>query len=138
MSIISQMNYQNPWWTDKGKIHEDSGVMKAVASKPRFFPSISAQSTLIMGPRQVGKTTFMKTTIMKLLDEGVEPTSILFFSCDSLRDRKQLIELLHDYRSFINSGKAHIFGLHFPQKGDPSRQANQEGDLLPAKFQGIF
>lgn len=109
MSIISQMNFQNPWWADKGKIHEDSGVMKAVASKPRFFPSISEQSTLIMGPRQVGKTTFMKTTIMKLLDEGVEPTSILFFSCDSLRDRKQLIELLHDYRSFINSGSAHIF-----------------------------
>jgi predicted AAA+ superfamily ATPase len=62
-----------------------------------------------MGPRQVGKTTFLKTSIMNLLESGVEPTKILFFSCESLNDREKLISLLHEYRTYVNSREAHIF-----------------------------
>jgi len=31
MSLISQMNFQNPWWADKGKIYEDEHIRKVLS-----------------------------------------------------------------------------------------------------------
>lgn len=109
MSLISQMNFQNPWWVDKKSIYEDEQVKKALLCNPKFIPSPLQESVLLMGPRQVGKTTFLKTSIMNLLERGVEPTKILFFSCESLKDKEDLISLLHEYRTFVNSQEAYTF-----------------------------
>ncbi|WP_373279950.1 ATP-binding protein [Metallosphaera hakonensis] len=62
-----------------------------------------------MGPRQVGKTTFIKTTIMSILERGVKPTEVFFFSCDSLKDKDDLVSLLSQYRSLVNSEGGFIF-----------------------------
>ncbi|AEE93033.1 AAA+ family ATPase [Acidianus hospitalis W1] len=108
MSLISQMNFQNPWWIDRNKIYDDEHVKRALSSNPRFIVQPLDENLLIMGPRQVGKTTYMKTTIMSLL-EREEPTKILFFSCDSLKDKEDLISLMSQYRSFINPEGGFIF-----------------------------
>ncbi|BDC18503.1 ATP-binding protein [Acidianus sp. HS-5] len=108
MSLISQMNFQNPWWVSKDKIFEDEHVKRALSSNPRFIMQPLNESLLIIGPRQVGKTTFMKTTIMSLLEKE-EPTKIFFFSCDSLKDKEELISLVSQYRSFINPERGFIF-----------------------------
>jgi len=98
------MSFQNPWWIDKNKILEDEYVKRAKV----LIPPIK-ENALILGPRQVGKTTFLKTTIKTLLEEGVSSTSILFFSCDALSRKEELISLINEYRSLVNKGKAYIF-----------------------------
>jgi predicted AAA+ superfamily ATPase len=102
------MNFQNPWWVDKMSIYEDDQVKRALSVSPKFIIPPPQESVLLLGPRQVGKTTFLKTCILSFLERGVEPTKILFFSCETLRDREQLISLLHDYRAFINSQEAYV------------------------------
>jgi len=105
VSYISQISFQNPWWTDKNKILEDEHVKKAKVVIPPI-----RENALILGPRQVGKTTFLKTTIKSLLeDEKVDPNSILFFSCDALSRKDELISLINEYRTIVNKGKAYIF-----------------------------
>jgi len=99
------MSFQNPWWTDKSKILEDEHVKKAKVVIPPI-----RENALILGPRQVGKTTFLKTTIKSLLeDEKVDPNSILFFSCDALSRKDELISLINEYRTLVNKGKAFMF-----------------------------
>lgn len=60
-------------------------------SKRRYysgFYSLVKQSTLhravvLMGPRRIGKTVMMYQAIQDLLDEGVNPQQILYFSLDT-------------------------------------------------------
>lgn len=99
------MSFQNPWWIDSKKIYDDENVKKGKI----YIPSLS-QNSLILGPRQVGKTTFIKLTIKNFLEKGVKPEKILFFSCDALSKKEELIELVHEYRTLINSGEeSYIF-----------------------------
>ncbi|WP_338604571.1 ATP-binding protein [Sulfolobus tengchongensis] len=98
------MSFQNPWWIDPKKIYEDENVRKAKI----FIPPLT-ENALILGPRQVGKTTFVKTTIKSLLEKGTKPEKILFFSCDSLSKKEELIDLINQYRTLINKDEAHIF-----------------------------
>jgi predicted AAA+ superfamily ATPase len=89
-------------------VYEDDQVKKALSVNPRFTVPQPQESVLLLGPRQVGKTTFLKTSIMSFLEKGVESTKILFFSCESLREKEQLISLLHEYRTLINPQEAYI------------------------------
>ncbi len=103
------MNFQNPWWADKNRIYEDEQIKKVLSLNPKFIIPPVNDSIMILGPRQVGKTTFMKTTIMNIIEKNIEPTKILFFSCDSLKDKEDLISLLSQYRSLINADNGYIF-----------------------------
>jgi predicted AAA+ superfamily ATPase len=106
VSIISRMVFQNPWWGDKNKIYEDD-VIRRVINSPYRIPPVQ-ENILLLGPRQVGKTSFLKTTIMKIL-ENEDPKKVLFFSCEPLRDKDDLIELIHEYRNTINPDDGYIF-----------------------------
>ncbi|QGA55500.1 AAA family ATPase [Sulfolobus sp. E5-1-F] len=98
------MSFQNPWWIDRNKILEDEHVKKA-----KVIISPINENALILGPRQVGKTTFLKTTIKTLL-EREDPKSILFFTCDAFSRKEELIGLINEYRTLINREKrAYIF-----------------------------
>ena len=52
-----------------------------------FFPRIREigvrRAVVLMGPRRVGKTVMIHHAIQALLDEGVFPKSICYFSVDS-------------------------------------------------------
>ena len=103
------MSFQNPWWADPKSVYEDEYVRRALSSKPTFIVPHVKESLLVLGPRQVGKTTFLKTTIMRLIEEGVEPRKILFFSCDALDSKEELISLLSEYRALINREGGYVF-----------------------------
>ncbi|MCH1771563.1 MULTISPECIES: ATP-binding protein [Metallosphaera] len=103
MSLISQMSFQNPWWTQSSSIDDDDHVRRA----KYYLPPIR-ENLLILGPRQVGKTTYMKTVIRDLLRE-VEPRKVFYFSCDSLSRKDELIQLLNEYRTLVNGDEAFIF-----------------------------
>ena len=102
MSLISQMSFQNPWWAKRESVYEDQSIIKAMTSKPPFIVGQPEGSALIIGPKQVGKTTFLKTSIMKVLEVVSDPRSIFFFSCEPLNGKEELVRLLNEYRSYVN------------------------------------
>ncbi len=52
---------------------------------------------VIRGMRQIGKTTYIKQTILGLINEGTNPQTILFISCDRLSSRKELHNLVSNF-----------------------------------------
>lgn len=73
----------NEWWTEKSISEE-----KAKEYKRKIFSSIEdiffnyKQITILTGLRRVGKTTLMYQLIKELLERGINPKKILYFSFD--------------------------------------------------------
>lgn len=95
---------QNPWWKGKDKIVQDEDYQKWKEKKHRWVPGLIEEIKMtpyslhfILGPRQVGKTTFLKLLVKKLLNSGVKEESIFYFRCDELSDFKELGEVLSSY-----------------------------------------
>lgn len=89
------INEQNPWWTDAVLIKSDEKIKTAMGNKPNLkyvFPL--SENLIILGSRQVGKTTFMKLAISDLLtNKKIKPQNVLFFSCEALSNKDDIIEL---------------------------------------------
>lgn len=105
---ISQLTEQNPWWIDKARILEDSKIKEALSRKHKITYEFEEKNTLLVGPRQVGKTTFLKLFIKHLIDSNTDPKRILYFSCEPLRDFNELIEIARLSDTLI-AGKKYLF-----------------------------
>ena len=103
MVEILKIVEQNPWWKGKDfpwylydeKIKEYKNAI--FKTKRNFLLNISQNNTYtISGPRQVGKTTWIKLLIKNLIEKGIDSQSICYFSCDTLtsNSRKELRKVL--------------------------------------------
>ena len=73
---------RNDWWT-AGKSSVGSLYKLARDELSMIEDYLSGRRIqLIIGPRRAGKSILMQQTINLLLDNGVDPKRILFFSCD--------------------------------------------------------
>lgn len=79
------MVLQNPWWRSKDEIYKDDKVKAVLSKKSPLKYFFEKKNKVIIGPRQVGKTTYLKLCILDLLEKGVDPRNILYFSCDLLK-----------------------------------------------------
>ena len=95
------VNEQNPWWIDYHTIEKDEKVKAAMANKPgKQYDFPTGDNLIILGPRQVGKTTYMKLAVLELLEKNrVDPKNVLFFSCDALSDKQDILELVQYFDS---------------------------------------
>ncbi|MAU16119.1 MAG: ATPase [Muricauda sp.] len=83
--LENRIKADHTWW-ETGQI-----PFYIELSKRRYysgFYSLVKQSTLhravvLMGPRRIGKTVMMYQAIQDLLDEGINPQKILYFSLDT-------------------------------------------------------
>jgi predicted AAA+ superfamily ATPase len=57
----------------------------------------------------VGKTTYLKLLVKELLEKGVPPRNILYFTCDLLRQDKDIVELIRRFDSLAGLGQKFIF-----------------------------
>jgi len=102
------MILQNPWWRDKDEIYNDEKI-KAVFSKKnplRYF--FKKGNKVIIGPRQVGKTTYLKLSILDLLEKGTNPRNVMYFSCDLLRNYREIIEVIRTFER-LSTGEKYVF-----------------------------
>src|SRR3989344_2730712 len=83
--------------------------------KREAFPEIakhleSREITLIVGPRQVGKTTLLSQLREHLIDNGCEESRILTFNLDLVSER-QLFENQREFIAFLKerTGKKKLF-----------------------------
>ena len=89
--IMDVLVEQNPWWSSRDLINQDPYVVAFDRSRVKWVPNvfniIDFSKDLVYslrGPRQIGKTTIVKLLIRKLIESGIDPRNILYFSCESI------------------------------------------------------
>lgn len=93
MARIAEIADQNPWWRHNKEFERyDQHLKKA---KPIFFKRKEigfkkGNIYILRGPRQVGKTTYLKDIVRKLIERGVPSKSILYLSLDFFTSRREM------------------------------------------------
>lgn len=112
----SELELQNVWW--KGDCSGDFHLHRLRSNKYIYLPASTLCSELeqeqqgiytLIGPRQIGKTTYLKLLIQKLLEKH-SPLSLFYFSCENMT-KEALREVLFFYLREIapKKGKRFIF-----------------------------
>lgn len=108
---LSILSIYNPWWDlSKNASEIKSKILKNYeqASFKRnysgFFDFESNGLYILRGPRQIGKSTLLKTAISKLIEKG-ERRSILYIPLDTIKDFRVLRDILLDFLKFSKSEK---------------------------------
>ena len=98
---------QNPWFKGISSINNDPDLKKLENKKIKWEPRIRKYFKFnkdyvytIRGPRQVGKTTLVKSMIRSIITEnGVNPFGVFYFSLDLLEKPEELVDLIESYYS---------------------------------------
>jgi len=106
---VRKITLQNPWWESKDRIYEDEKVRQAEARENRIEYSFPEENLLIFGPRQVGKTTFLKLFAKYLIEKGVDSRRVVYFSFDTARHFEEIIEVVEFCDSLIEGKKYFLF-----------------------------
>ena len=108
MINTEMLRESNPWWFDPGAIEQDPYIQEAEGSplcwKPVLADELVTDEPLIYtlrGPRQVGKTTLVKSLIRQLLHDGNAPHRILYFSMDLVSDPEDLVAAVRQWGQFF-------------------------------------
>jgi len=103
--MINQIINQNPWWRDKSLISHDPKIRELESQSLRWRPEMLSEFDLavsgiytLRGPRQIGKTTTVKLLIRDLLlDDTIAKEQVMYYSCDNIDIRQELVELMEAY-----------------------------------------
>lgn len=96
MVKFAELTNQNPWWKyengfqrfDKHLTDLDQHSIKIGRKHIRLQ---QGDIVIIRGCRQIGKTTYIKQIVAKLIDQGAEPRTIMYLSVDQLiKTRREL------------------------------------------------
>lgn len=84
--VRNRINFENPWW-NSGEIDAFYNRMERRAYFSLLFPLIEERSikraVVLMGPRRVGKTVLLYHSIHQLIQNGVSPDHIAYFSVET-------------------------------------------------------
>ena len=95
MVRISEIINQNPWWKhgedfERYDRHLSIAKQHVVFFRRKNFETSVENIYVIRGCRQIGKTTYLKRWINKLISEGFDPKHILHLSLDFFTSRKEM------------------------------------------------
>ena len=113
MVKIVEINAQNPWWSQGEEFARyDKSLSQA---QPIFFERRQIETKkggiyILRGPRQVGKTTYLKDFVRQLIRSGISPRDIMYISLDFFTSRRELRNAIN---YFLDSRRdaAHIYLL---------------------------
>ncbi len=84
--VYDRIRFENPWWA-KGSIAAFYVDLKKRKYFKLLFPHIIEKTVkralVLMGPRRVGKTVLLYQSIQQLIDLGVAPRNINYFSIET-------------------------------------------------------
>lgn len=112
---IQELKIQNPWWDQE--INSDFHLRKLAEKRYVFNPRIIPLEELrqektgiytLIGPRQIGKTTYLKQIIRELLP-GYPKRNFFFFSCENINKEKLKDALVFYMNNVAEPGKHFIF-----------------------------
>jgi predicted AAA+ superfamily ATPase len=110
MVEVEVLKEQNPWWISRDKILEDEKVKNALEKKHKLLYSFEeSKNKLIVGPRQTGKTTYLKLLIYDLLiNKKVEEKRVFYFSCEILKNFEEIVDVIRKL-DFLVEGQKYVF-----------------------------
>ena len=101
----------NPWWENKHWQETDIHLERIRTQKIKWEYHIIKDTApgiySLRGPRQVGKTSWIKQKI-KELTKKENPKNILFYSCDNI-NKKELEEIIDLFLEQSEPGKKYLF-----------------------------
>lgn len=97
---------QNPWWGDSKEIESDREVREALGKRKKYISPFIRGNYLIFGPRQTGKTTYMKLCIRELIKRGIPAKQCLYFVCNLVMKPQDIIDIAE---MFKKSGGKYAF-----------------------------
>lgn len=101
----TRLNLMNPWW-EAGSRFIDDPFFKNLMASPVYFvnPLLSSLSLsgrpfhIIRGPRQVGKTTFLKLLIrQEIIEKRFDTRNILYLTCESMQNFLELVDTIEPW-----------------------------------------
>lgn len=102
MVKIGEVINQNPWWKHGKEFkHYDRDLTRA-EQNPVFFErknlEVKAENIYtIRGCRQIGKTTYLKKLVAKIINRGVDPKRVLYLSLDFFTSRKEMRNAINHF-----------------------------------------
>lgn len=97
MTSLQELVSQNPWWRDPESIERDPKITQLWSLPFQRRPAVLNTLRLdqpnvytLRGPRQVGKSTAVKTLIRDLIHSGFPPRRILYASMELERNPRAL------------------------------------------------
>lgn len=103
MVDFSELAKQNPWWENPDSINIDPKIRDfeeaPIKWKPRIRKYIDLEKDVLYslrGPRQVGKTTFVKLMIRDELKKR-KPMDIFYYTCDLISGASELKEIIEQF-----------------------------------------
>lgn len=84
--ILKSLRRDNPWWDASYKVAQSPTEKKRAYFGPFSMLALDwsvRRSTILMGPRRVGKTVMLHQLIAQAITEGFDGQSILFVSIDT-------------------------------------------------------
>lgn len=84
--VVKRLRTENPWWEARRLGTQPWRQWKPRAYFDLFMPLVTRtevrRAVVLMGPRRVGKTVMIHHAIQRLIDDGVPPERICYFSVD--------------------------------------------------------
>lgn len=113
MVKISEIINQNPWWKygkdfERYDRHLSVAKQKLIFFKRKDLETTTANIYILRGCRQIGKTTYLKEWITKLINKGFDPKRILYLSLDFFTSRKEMRNAIN-YFLDINREAENVF-----------------------------
>ncbi len=115
---ISEIMEQNPWWVRRPVLADYDGIFARLFKgvEPIFFQRKALEFKkgniyILRGCRQVGKTTYLKDTVRKLiLSKGVTSEHILYLSLDFFTSRRELRNVIDFFLNrTVDAEEVYIF-----------------------------
>jgi hypothetical protein len=104
MSYPIEFAEQNRWWTSKQWMENDKHIQAFQSSVFQWIPRLKFFLDFkkdivytLRGPRQVGKTTFLKLLIAEKLDGKIPPENVFYYACDLVDNPKELASIIEKY-----------------------------------------
>ncbi len=104
---LERIANQNPWWNDSSAIEKDEKVKNVIDTKEKIDVELKNENQVLVGPRQLGKTTALKYDIYKkITEEHINPKNIMYYSFDTSRNFEEISDVID---TFIKVSKAKTF-----------------------------
>lgn len=106
---LKKLMKKNPWWNDD-KWYNNDFHLNNIKIKRNYEPIKKFDEGIysLRGPRQVGKTTWIKLKIKELLKKN-EPKQIFYYSLDLIKKNNELKEIIETFIEYSENKTKYIF-----------------------------
>jgi len=109
---LTLLKEANPWWEneswEKKDFHLANLLKQKIVWNYEIIKKFDEGIFSLRGPRQVGKTSWIKQQIKRIIENKTSAKNVCFYSCDNI-SKEDLSELLYSFLELALEGRKYIF-----------------------------